>query len=74
LAALRKAIIGITNQVNDNGGWTIIGWICSAQVKDQSSDVNTSNIFKTLFPKPHITYLFPSENAVATTVALIKAL
>jgi hypothetical protein len=37
------------------------------------SDVNASDIIETLYPKPHITYLFPSENAVATTDA-IKAL
>ena len=73
LAALRKAMTDVTKHVNDSGGWTIIGWICTGRVKDQSSDINTSDIINTLFPKPHISYLFPSENAVAMTEA-IKAL
>jgi hypothetical protein len=54
-------------------GWTIIGWIHTGQVKDQSSDVKASDIIETLFPKLHIMYLLPSENAVAMTEA-IKAL
>jgi hypothetical protein len=58
----------VTKHVNNNGGWTIIGLICSGQVKDQSSDVKTSkDIITTLFPKLHILYLFPSENGVAMT-------
>lgn len=73
LAALCKAMMDVTNHVNDNGGWTIIGWIHTGRVKDQSSDINMSDIIKTLFPKLHIMYLFPSENAVAMTKA-IKAL
>jgi len=73
LAALRKAMTYVTKHVNDSGGWTIIGWIRTGRVKDQSSDINTSDIINTLFPKPHISYLFPSENAVAMTEA-IKAL
>jgi hypothetical protein len=73
LVVLRKAITDVTNHVNSNGGWTIIGWIRTGRVKDESSDVNASDIIETLYPKPHITYLFPSENAVATTDA-IKAL
>ena len=73
LVALRKAMTDVTDHVNKNGGWTIIGWIRTGRVKDQSSDMNTSDVIKTLFPKPHITYLFPSENAIATADA-IKAL
>jgi hypothetical protein len=73
LVALRKAMMDVTEHVNNNGGWTIIGWIRTGRVKDQSSDMNTSDVIETLFPKPHITYLFPSENAIATTDA-IKAL
>jgi hypothetical protein len=69
LAALHKAMRDVTEHVNNNGGWTIIRWICTGREKDQSSDINTSDIVKTLFPKPHITYLYPSENAVAMTKA-----
>ena len=29
LPLLRKAVMDVTNYVNLNGGWTIIGWICS---------------------------------------------
>jgi hypothetical protein len=54
-------------------GQSLDGFIRTGRVKDQSSDVNTSDFIETLFPKPHIMYLFPSENAVATTEA-IKAL
>ena len=70
LSALRQAVNDITKHVNDNGGWTIIGWIRTGRVKDQSSDINTSDIINTLFPKPHISYLFPSETAIATTDAI----
>lgn len=73
LIALRKAVLQICKHIDDNGGWTILGWIRSGRVKDQSSDVNASDTLATLHPKPHISYLFPSENAVATSDA-IKAL
>ncbi len=67
LIALRKAMVDVTNHVNENGGWTMLGWIRSGRVKDQSSDINMSDTLTTLHPKPHISYLFPSENAIATT-------
>jgi hypothetical protein len=70
LSALRQAVNDITKHVNDNGGWTIIGWICTGRVKDGSSDVNTSDQIEPLFPTIHITYLFPSETAIATTDAI----
>jgi hypothetical protein len=73
LSALRQAMTDVTKHVNDNGGWTIIGWIRTGRVKDGSSDVNTSDQIEPEFAKIHITYLFPSENAIATTEA-IKAL
>ena len=74
LIALCKAVTDVTDHVNSNGGGcTIIGWICSGWVKDQSSEVNTFDTISTLYAKPHILYLFPMENAVATTEA-IKAL
>jgi hypothetical protein len=28
LNVLRQAVINVTKHVNENGGWTIIGWIC----------------------------------------------
>jgi hypothetical protein len=70
LSALRQAVNDITKHVNDNGGWTIIGWIRTGRVKDGSSDVNTSDQIEPLFPTIHITYLFPSETAIATTDAI----
>jgi hypothetical protein len=73
LSALRQAVSNVTKHVNDNGGWTMIGWICTGRVKGGSSDVNMSDQIKPLFPTIHITYLFPSETAIATTNAM-KAL
>jgi hypothetical protein len=73
LSMLRQAVSDVTKHVNDNGGWTIIGWIHTGRVNDGSSDVNTSDQIEPLFPTIHIMYLFPSETAIATTKA-IKAL
>ena len=73
LIPLHKAVTDVTDHVNSNGEWTIIGWIHSGLLKDQSSDINTFDTVSMLYAKPHISYLFPSENAVVTTET-IKAL
>jgi hypothetical protein len=65
LIALHKAVHDITQHINVNGGWTILGWIHSGQVKDQSSATNMPDSLASLYPKPHISYLFPLQPAVA---------
>jgi hypothetical protein len=63
--ALRKAVADVTTYVNDNGGWTIVWWVHCGQVKDQSSGIYEPETLASMHPKPHISYLFPSQNAVA---------
>jgi hypothetical protein len=29
----------VNHVVNDNGGWTIVGWVHCGQLKDQSGDI-----------------------------------
>jgi hypothetical protein len=64
--ALRKTVHDVTQHIDVNGGWTIVGWIHSGRVKDQSSETNMSNSLASLHSKPHISYLFPSQPAVTT--------
>jgi hypothetical protein len=54
----------IANYVNNNGGWTIIGWVWTGKVKDASSDANTDEALESLEPRFHVSYLFPTDKSI----------
>lgn len=58
---LRESVANITEYVNDNGGWTIVGWIRSGHIRDQSSDTTIPDNLASLHPKAHISYLQPTN-------------
>ena len=58
-ALIRRAAKSVVNYVNQNGGWTCIGWIRTGGVQDESD--NTGATIANIEQDPHITYLFPSN-------------
>jgi hypothetical protein len=64
LALIRKTIANITTCVNRNGGWTIIGWIRSGKIRDQSSETIAPDNLTSLQSKPHISYLYPTNPSI----------
>jgi hypothetical protein len=62
--SIREAVEKIANCVNNNGGWTIIGWVRTGKVKDASSDANTDEALESLEPRFHVSYLFPTDKSI----------
>ena len=60
---LRESIKNIVKYINDNDGWTYIGWLRTGRVTDQSASTeqaageNLSSVTQT----PHLSYLYPSN-------------
>ena len=61
---LRQSVATITEYINNNGGWTIVGWIRSGHIHDQSSDTVMPDNLTSLHPKPHISYLQPTNHHI----------
>ena len=62
IKVLRETIKNINKYVNDNGGWTYIGWVRTGVVVDESDCIHkdVENIASET-QDPHISYLWPSN-------------
>jgi hypothetical protein len=62
LTLLRKAVDDIVEYVNQNGGWSYIGWLRTGIVHDISETQNAiaENLASTS-QSPHLSYLFPTN-------------
>lgn len=59
---IRIAVKTITDIINDNEGWTIIGWYRKGEVEDASAPANENDSKIEGFNKPiHIAYLYPTK-------------
>lgn len=54
---IRKVAKQVADYINNHGGWTIIGSICTGKVCDAISDPSSNDIVKSLEPHLHILYL-----------------
>ena len=61
---LRQSVKNITDFVNRNGGWTIVGWIRCGHVADHSTDTTTTPTLQSRIPRLHISYIYPTNNAI----------
>ena len=65
LHLLRKAVEDIFAYVNNNGGWSYIGWLRTGTVQDVSE--TQSNIAENLASTsqmPHLSYLYPTNELI----------
>jgi hypothetical protein len=70
--ALRNAILQCVTHINNNGGWSLIGWIRTGVTADASDVGNISGLAQenmaSVSTKPDVSYLFPTDPAVVNTV------
>lgn len=61
---LRITAKKVVDFINQNGGWTCIGWIRTGSVQDESD--TSGAMIASSEQDPHITYLYPTETHLAT--------
>ena len=63
LQQLRTAIRQVLHYINNNGGWTYIGWLRTGKVLDQSDNSvgSAAENLASMTQNPHISYLYPSN-------------
>ena len=62
LHLLRKAVEDIFTYVNNNGGWSYIGWLRTGTVHDVSeTQSNTAENLASTSQMPHLSYLYPTN-------------
>ena len=68
LPALRTSIRNIVQYINDNGGWSITGWVRTGAVTDASDPNNTvvqdAENLANVEQKPKISYLYPTDTTI----------
>jgi hypothetical protein len=52
----------VIDHVNDNGGWTIVGWYIRATIEDDDKDENDETLLRDNV-KINVSYLYPSTKA-----------
>ena len=52
----------VIDHVNDNGGWTIVGWYIRATIEDDDKDGNDETLLRDNV-KINVSYLYPSTKA-----------
>jgi hypothetical protein len=59
---IRNVAANIKNTVNENGGWTIVGWYRKGEIVDASAGSNeTDNTIASDNHPIHISYLYPTD-------------
>ena len=59
----------INKYINENGGWTMVGWLRTGAVVDQSETNEKVENIASEKQDPHISYLYPSNPAVMKDLA-----
>jgi hypothetical protein len=63
--AIRPTVRTITDTINDNGGWTLCGWLRRGEVTDASAAPNDGNSDVAGTNTPiHLAYVFPSNPTI----------
>lgn len=62
---IRQQVNCLMKFVNDNGGWTAVGWFMLGQISDASED--TTDKIDNPTVTPHLTYLHPSNETLVHT-------
>jgi hypothetical protein len=62
LFMLRNTVTNIVNYINNNGGWTYIGWLRTGIVHDisEAQTAQAENLASTS-QTPHLSYLYPTD-------------
>lgn len=53
---------GSVKHVNDNGGWTIVGWFIRATIDDEEKEENDETLLRTSV-KINVSYLYPTNKS-----------
>ena len=73
LPAVRAAIDQCVTHINNNGGWSLVGWIRTGVTSDASDASNLSGLanenMASVTTRPHVSYLFPTDPTVINTDA-----
>jgi hypothetical protein len=64
--SIRQQVNSLIKFVNDNGGWTAVGWFMLGQISDASED--TTDKIDNPTVTPHLTYLHPSDETLVHTI------
>ena len=65
LHLLRKAVEDIFTYVNNNGGWSYIGWLRTGTVHDVSeAQSNAAENLASTSQMPHLSYLYPTNELI----------
>ena len=67
LSSLRRAVQQIVTYINNNGGWSYIGWLRTGTVHDASeAQATVAENLASTSQTPHLSYLFPSNEELVT--------
>lgn len=61
---IRKAVASIVPYVNNNGGWSMVGWLRTGNTKDASDATATGEDIASINQAPHISYLCPYRTSL----------
>lgn len=62
LALLRNTVQAIATHVNNNGGWSYVGWLRTGTVHDISeTQTNVAENLASTSQTPHLSYLYPTN-------------
>ena len=64
---LRSKARGMIEYINENGGWTILGWVRTGAVSD-SSDKKDRETIVTVNTAPHLSYMMPTHLQVLNNI------
>jgi hypothetical protein len=64
MRSLRERVARIVDFINQNGGWTLIGWYRRGEVHDASGGVEQGEQIAGVNQPIHLSYVYPSEATV----------
>jgi hypothetical protein len=62
--AIQKSANQVVNHINNNKGFTLIGWARTGKVRDASSDANANESIESMEPRFHVSYLYPTDKSI----------